>query len=384
MDQLQKDEDRRNSLASSWTIYQEAVDGGIVGRHGIDLLARCMQELHEEGLIAHELQNAGVAPLPVWDGSWIQQLHQWRITASGRRDASLFREQQGNLHRTSGVKVDDPVSSPDTHDVFISHAGEDKDAAARPLAKLLTERGWTVWLDELELTVGDSLTGRIDQALARSRFGVVILSHPFFAKQWPQRELAGLTARETEAGRKVILPVWHGLNKADLLRYSPTLADRVGVSTDRGINHVADQLAQVLEFANDRPATGNARQRIVQAVPDSNLLTSKAATSSAQTNMTPKATALIALAQTLIEQGDYLAAETYLRAAVDSGSSHATMLLGMVMHDQGRLKESETLLTKAADSGHTEALTPLGLVLHELGKLDAAADVLHRAVAASD
>jgi Flp pilus assembly protein TadD len=194
-----------------------------------------------------------------------------------------------------------------------------------------------------------------------------------------------LTARETEAGRKVILPVWHGLNKADLLRYSPTLADRIGVSTDGGIDHVADQLARVLEFANDRPATGSARQRVVQAVPDSNLLVPKAAAASpAQMNMTPKVTALIALAQTLIEQGDYLAAETYLRAAVDSGDSHASMLLGMVMRDQGRLEESEVLFTKAVDSGHSEALTPLGLVLHELGKLDAAADVLHRAVAASD
>lgn len=383
MDQLQKDEARRNSLSSSWAIYQEAVDSDVVDRNGIDLLARCMQELHEEGLIAHELQNAGVTPPPVWDGSWIQQLHQWRLTADGRRDASLFRE-QGDLHKRSDAKIDNSESTSGTHDVFISHAGEDKDAVARPLANQLTERGWTVWLDELELTVGDSLTGRIDQALARSRFGVVILSHSFFAKQWPQRELAGLTARETEAGRKVILPVWHDLNKADLLRYSPTLADRVGVSTNRGIKHVADQLARVLEFANDRPATGSARQRVVQAVPDSNLLAPKAAASSAQTNMTPKVTALIALAQTLVEQGDYLAAETYLRAAVDFGDSHAAMLLGMVLRDQGRLVESETLFTKAVDAGHSEALTPLRLVLHELGKLDAAADVLHRAVAASD
>jgi hypothetical protein len=382
MDRLQKDEDRRNVLTSSWAIYQEAVDERIVGGDGIDLLARCMQELHEESLIAHGPQNVGVTPPTVWDGAWIQQLHQWRVTASGRRDASLFREHQNVSRQPNGAGAANP-SGTGPSDVFISHASEDKEAVVRPLAKQLTDRGWTTWLDELQLTVGDSLTGRIDQALARSRFGVVILSHSFFAKQWPQRELAGLTARETEAGGKVILPVWHGLGKAELLGYSPTLADRVGVSTDQGIDHVAEQLSRALEFASDRPATGSTRQRIVQTVPDTSLLPPKPIASSGKVSMSPKVTALIALAQTLVEQGDYLAAETYLRNAVDSGDSHATMLLGMVMRDQGRLEEAAALLAKAVDSGRAEALTPLGLVLHDLGRLDEAAEVLQKAVAAS-
>ncbi len=382
MDRLQKDESRRSVLASSWSIYEEAVNEGLIGRDQIDLLARCMQELCQEGLIAHGPQNAGVSPPPVWDGAWIQQLHQWRVTASGRRDASLFRD-QGAPHRQDHQEAAGSLANSDTHDVFISHAGEDKAGVARPLAEQLTERGWTVWLDELELTVGDSLNGRIDQALAQSRFGVVILSHSFFAKQWPQRELAGLTARETEAGQKVILPVWHRLEKADLLRYSPALADRVGVSTEKGINHVADQLSRSLELASDRPATGGARQRVMQAVPDSDLLPPQPPAPSAQEEMSPKATALLALAQTLYEQGDNLAAETYLRAVAGSGNSHATMLLGMVMRDQGRLEESQTLLEQAVGSGRTEALTPLGLVLRDLGRLDEAAEVLQRAVAAN-
>src|SRR5690349_18227727 len=97
-------------------------------------------------------------------------------------------------------------------DVFISHASEDKDAVARPLAEALTKGGARVWLDEHELKLGDSLTGKIDHGLARSRFGVVILSDHFFAKKWPRAELAGLRAME-EDGKKVILPIWHGVDK---------------------------------------------------------------------------------------------------------------------------------------------------------------------------
>ena len=140
-------------------------------------------------------------------------------------------------------------------DVFISHASEDKELVARPLAAALTERGWTVWLDELELTVGDSLSRRIDDALAKSRFGVVVLSPAFFAKEWPQRELAGLAAREVSAGAKIILPVWHNVDQTYIVARSPTLADRLGSDTKRGIDVVADELARALTVAQHTPLT---------------------------------------------------------------------------------------------------------------------------------
>ena len=49
-------------------------------------------------------------------------------------------------------------------DVFISHAWEDKEAFARPLAKGLSERGLKVWFDEFTLTVGDSLQSQLTKA----------------------------------------------------------------------------------------------------------------------------------------------------------------------------------------------------------------------------
>lgn len=49
----------------------------------------------------------------------------------------------------------------------------------------------------------------IDRGLANSRFGVVVLSSAFFAKNWTQYELDGLVANEME-GVKVILPICLG------------------------------------------------------------------------------------------------------------------------------------------------------------------------------
>ncbi len=98
--------------------------------------------------------------------------------------------------------------------------------------------GLRVWLDEFELTLGDSLRRKIDYGLAGSRYGVVVLSSAFFSKEWPQRELDGLFARE-DGREKVILPIWHNVTASDVARFSPMLADKVAVSTSLGLAHVA-------------------------------------------------------------------------------------------------------------------------------------------------
>ncbi|MEX2197072.1 MAG: toll/interleukin-1 receptor domain-containing protein [Thermoleophilaceae bacterium] len=133
------------------------------------------------------------------------------------------------------------------YDVFISHATEDKDAIVRPLAIALAERGLDVWYDEFELRIGDSLRRKIDRGIANARFGVVVLSRAFFAKNWPQYELDGLVTREIHGGNQIILPLWHGLSKDELLRHSPSLADKVALRTsDLSVDQIADEVAAVI------------------------------------------------------------------------------------------------------------------------------------------
>ena len=139
-------------------------------------------------------------------------------------------------------------------DIFISHASEDKVTVARPLAAALRRAGVRVWLDEHELRVGDSLSEKVDEGLSQSRFGVVILSPGFFAKHWPRRELAGLRASE-EDGQKVILPIWHNVNKSMVREFSPILADVLAADTEQGIEWVTQRLLDVIFApASDSPS----------------------------------------------------------------------------------------------------------------------------------
>ncbi|HEY6551314.1 MAG TPA: toll/interleukin-1 receptor domain-containing protein [Solirubrobacterales bacterium] len=131
-------------------------------------------------------------------------------------------------------------------DIFISYASEDRDALARPLAEQLRNRGWSVWFDEFELVMGDSLRKSIDRGLAEAKFGLVILSPDFFAKQWPQRELDGLTTREQNNASKIILPVWHRVSATDVTKFSPPLADKRAVSSEKGVTAVVDEIERAL------------------------------------------------------------------------------------------------------------------------------------------
>jgi hypothetical protein len=142
------------------------------------------------------------------------------------------------------------AQEPEQRDVFISHASEDKDAIARPLAAEMQSRGHSVWFDEFELTLGDSLRRSIDRGLAESRFGLVILSPSFFAKQWPQRELDGLTTREIAGSTKVILPLWHEVDHAYVAKFSPPLADKLAVQSTVGIPAIVAQIERALAKAD--------------------------------------------------------------------------------------------------------------------------------------
>jgi len=134
-------------------------------------------------------------------------------------------------------------------DVFISHATEDKEAVVRPLAEALRTGGLEVWYDEFELRIGDSLRRKIDSGLARSRFGVVVLSQDFFRKGWTNYELDGLVTR-ANSGEQILLPIWHNITKQQLISYSPSLADKVARSTTtHTVEEIAAEIIEVIKKA---------------------------------------------------------------------------------------------------------------------------------------
>ncbi|MBI5438385.1 MAG: DUF1883 domain-containing protein [Nitrosomonadales bacterium] len=136
-----------------------------------------------------------------------------------------------------------------THDVFISHASEDKDEIVRPLANALIKEGLDVWYDEFTLRIGDSLRQKIDHGLANSRVGLVVLSSSFIAKGWTNYELDGIVTR-TVSGEQILLPIWHNITKQQVVNFSPSLADKVARSTaTHTVEEIAKEIADLLNSA---------------------------------------------------------------------------------------------------------------------------------------
>ena len=165
----------------------------------------------------------------------------------GKKKTELAK-QQGLLQKEQDKAF---KSSTDKHDSLIEAqrklVSEDKEAVAKPLADALIAKGAKVWLDKYEMTVGDSLRQSIDDGLAHSRYGIVILSETYFKKFWTGKELNGLFAKQ-EDGQKVILPVWHNISKDKVKEYSPILADMFALKTaDFTIDELAEEFIKLVQ-----------------------------------------------------------------------------------------------------------------------------------------
>lgn len=132
--------------------------------------------------------------------------------------------------------------------IFLSHASEDKDTVARPLAIALKNYGFDVWYDEFELKIGDSLTQKINEGLASCTHGIVILSKSFFAKKWTIKELNALNSKSIESGYPVILPIWHEITAEEVRGKYPMLADLKALPTTMGIQAIALEIADAIRI----------------------------------------------------------------------------------------------------------------------------------------
>ena len=59
-------------------------------------------------------------------------------------------------------------------DIFLSHAGKDKEDFINPLVKLLEQREISYWLDEAELSLGKSLLKLISEGIEKSKFVIFL------------------------------------------------------------------------------------------------------------------------------------------------------------------------------------------------------------------
>lgn len=90
--------------------------------------------------------------------------------------------------------------------IFISYSHHDADFVDR-LAIRLAEQHIHVWLDRLEVRVGDSLIQKIETALQRAAAIIVVLSSASIESEWWRREITGGLVRELEEHKILVLPI---------------------------------------------------------------------------------------------------------------------------------------------------------------------------------
>lgn len=170
------------------------------------------------------------------------------ITVSGYR---RIDEQKKNVDSSQALASNSihrstQNGSTEEYDFFICHASEDKDTFVGELANELRRKGAEVWYDEFAMRVGRRLRRSIDRGLKHSRFGIVVLSKHFFAKDWTQQELDGMVSLHSSDSER-ILPIWHKVTREEVVQFSPVLADVFALKTsERSIEEIAYELINVL------------------------------------------------------------------------------------------------------------------------------------------
>lgn len=163
-----------------------------------------------------------------------QQKEQRKQDDINRKVQASYEAQIEELQQLlqSPATISNETLSDEEYDVFVSHAYEDKESFVDEFVEALRNQGLKVWYDTDKLKWGDSMREKIDKGLAKSRYGVVVLSPNYIAehKYWTKAELNGLFQVETVNG-KTILPIWHNLTKKQVVEYSPIIADRKAMTT---------------------------------------------------------------------------------------------------------------------------------------------------------
>jgi len=90
--------------------------------------------------------------------------------------------------------------------VFISHSSVDKPFVDR-LVTDLANRQIPVWYDKLEMTVGDSVPGNINEGFGTSKYFLIVLSKSSVSSPWVREELNAALMRQVAKGGTFVLSV---------------------------------------------------------------------------------------------------------------------------------------------------------------------------------
>lgn len=134
---------------------------------------------------------------------------------------------------------------PDRRDVFLCHAWDDRQGAAKELHDLLEATGVKVWFSEKDLGLGVPMMRAIDRGLANSKVGLVLVT-PALLARLPQESVADKELSTLLAGNRLV-PIVHNTTYEALRDVSPMLASRTGLDTaEDSMSEVAAKIAELV------------------------------------------------------------------------------------------------------------------------------------------
>lgn len=99
--------------------------------------------------------------------------------------------------------------------VFICHSSLDH-GFVHALAKKIQDNHVDIWIDDWNIQVGDSITGKINSGLEASSFFVPVLSRNSLRSEWVSRELNSTLMRQMTQKNVKILPVWLDIEASEV------------------------------------------------------------------------------------------------------------------------------------------------------------------------
>ena len=137
------------------------------------------------------------------------------------------------------------AEQPDLRDVFLCHAWDDRQGAAKQLHDLLEAAGVKVWFSEKDLGLGVPMMRAIDKGLAASRIGLVLVT-PALLARLPKESVADKELSALLAGNRLV-PIVHNTTYEALRNVSPLLASRSGLDTaEDSMEVIASKIAELV------------------------------------------------------------------------------------------------------------------------------------------
>lgn len=138
---------------------------------------------------------------------------------------------------------------PESYDVFLCHAWDDRRGIATELHDRLQTQGVSVWFSEKNIILGQPFLREIDKGLAKSRVGLVLVTPAFLERirsgGVSEKELSALLARD------LLFPVIYKTTFDELRNVSPLLVSRNGLDANEDpLEDIVTKIAELVTFEN--------------------------------------------------------------------------------------------------------------------------------------